>query len=190
MSNSDETHLARCNCGNVTVETSGSPIMTVACYCESCQKAGHYLERLPDAPGILDGDGGTHFLMCRKDRVRCLDGQEHLSEHRLNPDSSTRRVIAQCCNSTMFLEFEKGHWLSLYKNRFASDDQPPLDMRTMTIDRRPGVSFNDDIPSPKKHTPRFMWNLIKAWAAMGFKTPKAEYVNGKMANDREAVTGQ
>lgn len=80
MSGSGELYLARCNCGNVIVESCGTPIMTVACYCESCQKAGHHLELLPDAPGI-------------------------------------------------------------------------------------------------KHTIRFMWNLMKAWAAMGFKTPKVDYVN-------------
>ena len=78
MSSSEELSLARCNCGNVIVETSGTPIMTVACYCESCQKAGHHLETLLDAPGKL------------------------------------------------------------------------------------------------------MWNLMKAWAAMGFRTPKINYVNGKI----------
>jgi len=50
----------------------------------------------------------------------------------------------------------------------------------MTMDSRPEVNFNDGIPSPKKHTTRFMWNLMKAWAAMGFKTPKVDYVNGKV----------
>ncbi len=180
MPSSEEPLLARCNCGNVIVETIGTPIMTVACYCESCQQAGHHLEMLPDAPSVLDGDGGTHFVMCRKDCVRCLDGQEHLREHRLKPDSATRRVVAQCCNSPMFLEFEKGHWLSLYKDRFAPDDQPLLDMRTMTMDRRPGVNFNDKIPSPKTHTVLFMWNLMKAWGAMGFRAPNVDYVNGKI----------
>lgn len=184
ISGKNESHRAKCDCGNVVVETIGTPIMTVACYCESCQQAGHHLEILPDAPGILDGDGGTHFVMYRKDRVNCLYGHEHLREHRLKPESVTRRVIAQCCNSPMFLEFEKGHWLSLYIDRFASDDRPALDMRTMTMDSRPGVSFNDGIPSPKKHTAKFMWNLMSAWIAMGFKAPKIDYVRGEIRGQK------
>lgn len=172
--------LASCRCRNVSIEAGGAPIMTVACYCQSCQKAGGHLETLADAPAILESDGGTHFVMCRKDRLRCLKGHEHLREHRLTPRSTTRRVVAQCCSSPMFLEFESGHWLSLYKNRFEQADQPQLDMRTMTMDRRPDVKFNDGIPSPKKHSFRFMWKLLTAWAAMGFKAPKVDYVKGDL----------
>jgi hypothetical protein len=43
-------------------------------------------------------------------------GQEHLEEHRLEPDSPTRRVIAKCCNSAMFVDFTKGHWVSMFRN--------------------------------------------------------------------------
>src|SRR5712671_5622189 len=57
-------------------------------------------------------------LRHRKDRVHCVTGQEYLEEHRLKPDSPTRRVIATCCNSGMFLDFTKGHWLTMYRNRF------------------------------------------------------------------------
>jgi len=44
-------------------------------------------------------DGGTDYVLYRKDRVQCVTGQEYLEEHRLKPDSPTRRVIATCCNS-------------------------------------------------------------------------------------------
>ena len=46
------------------------------------------------------------------------DGAEYLEEWRLKPNSPTRRVVATCCNSAMFLDFTKGHWLSMYRNRF------------------------------------------------------------------------
>lgn len=178
------TRIANCRCGAVSLEFDGDPIMTVACYCHSCQQAGKEFAELADASAVLDADDGTHFVMCRKDRVQCAQGGERLREHRLKPDSETRRAVAQCCNSPMFLEFEKGHWLSLYKDRFDSDDQPPLEMRTMTMDRRAGVTFDDDIPSPKKHSARFMWKLMTAWMAMGFRTPKIDYVGGTLYGDR------
>lgn len=168
----------RCECGSVSIEAEAAPIMTVACYCHSCQTAAAQMESLPDAPALLDKDGGTHFVMYRKDRMKCSAGPGYLREHRLKPDSETRRVIAVCCNSPMFLEFEKGHWLSLYKDRFKPAERPALDMRTMTKDRRPDVTFGDTIPSPNSHTIRFMWNLMAAWVLMGFKVTKINYVSG------------
>lgn len=175
-----QTREANCTCGKVSLALNGAPILTAACYCDSCQEAANYLEALPEAPPITETDGGTHFVIQRKDRIRCQRGQEHLRAHRLSPDSPTRRVVASCCNSPMFLEFTNGHWLSVYKNRIDPADQPPIDIRTMTMYRRAGVEFDDHIPSPKKHTFGFMWKLLTAWVAMGFKTPKIDYVNGEL----------
>lgn len=172
--------ITSCRCGKVYFETSGTPIMTVACYCNSCREAGQQLETRPEAPAILEADGSTHYVMCRKDRVHCQQGHDLLREHRLTPESTTRRVVATCCNSAMFLEFISGHWLSLYKNRFDQADQLPIEMRTMTVDRRAGVEFSDNIPSPEKHSIQFMWKLLSAWVTMGFKTPKIDYVGGKL----------
>jgi len=169
---------AACTCGQVAFETRGEPIVTAACYCTSCQTAGQNLEARHGAPSVLEADGGTGYLLFRKDRVRCLRGQAHLREYRLTPASKTRRVVATCCNAPIFLEFSGGHWLSIYKDRFAKADQPALDMRTMTRDRRPGVEFTDGLPSYKTHSGRFMWKLLTAWAAMGFRAPKIDYVSG------------
>lgn len=127
---------------------------------------------------VLDADGGTAFVLQRKDRVACVKGAEHLKEFRLMPASPTRRVIATCCNSPMFLEFTSGHWLSIYSDRLAPEDRPAVEMRTMTADRRAGVEFNDALPSYRKHSGRFMWRLLTAWAAMGFRAPKLDYVKG------------
>jgi hypothetical protein len=57
---------------------------------------------------VLYPDSGTGVILYRKDRVRCVMGQEYLEERRLTPDSPTRRVLATCCNSAMFLDFTKG----------------------------------------------------------------------------------
>ena len=162
---------ASCRCGAVALEATGAPIAHTACYCASCQKAGRRIEQLPDAPRVLDADGGTDFLLYRKDRVRCLRGGERLEAVRLKPDSPTRRMVATCCNSAMFLDFTKGHWLTLYRARLP-EDVPPLDMRVMTADRPEGVVLPDDAPNYAGHAGRFMWKLLSAWAAMGFRSPK------------------
>ena len=52
------------------------------------------------------------------------DGAGYLEEHRLKPDSPTRRVIATCCNSGMFLDFTKGHWLTMYGTAFRQVRRP------------------------------------------------------------------
>src|SRR5271165_5924840 len=73
-----KTLKARCACGCVEYEAIGAPITSVICYCASCQKAGRDFEQLPDAPPVLDSDGGTAFVLYRRDRVRRRQGQGHL----------------------------------------------------------------------------------------------------------------
>jgi hypothetical protein len=103
--------------------------------------------------------------------VQFVRGREYLEEHRLKPDSPTRRVIATCCNSGMFLDFTKGHWLTMYRNRFPTG-APPLEMRFMTKDRRDGVELADDLPNYDGHSGKFMLKLIAAWIAMGLRRPE------------------
>jgi hypothetical protein len=165
---------ASCSCGKVEFEAVGDEIVTAACYCASCQAAGHHFEQLSPSAPVLERDGGTDFILYRKDRVRCSKGEALLREHRLKPESPTRRVLSTCCNTAMFLEFDKGHWLSLYRNRFASG-APPIEVRTMTKDKRRDVVFIDDVPSPATHSASFMWKLLTAWVAMGFRTPTFTY---------------
>jgi hypothetical protein len=155
----------------VTFETVGGPILTGACYCNSCQKAGRRFEQLASAPPVLEPDSGTGFILYRKDRIRCVSGQEHLEEHRLNPRSPTRRVVATCCNSPMFLDFTKGHWLSMFRNRFPAG-APPLEMRLMTKERRAGVALADDVPNHNGPSGKFVLKLMAAWMAMGFRRPE------------------
>ncbi len=174
----EETTPAACACGKVVLEAAGRPIMATACHCTSCRTAGRRFERGLHAPQVIETDGGTEFVLQRKDRVRCLSGSELLVEHRLTPASKTRRVVARCCGSPMFLEFESGHWLSIYRRRFAPDARPPVELRTMTRDCEPGTVLDDAVPSYRTHSGKFMWKLLAAWAAMGFRSPKLDYVRG------------
>lgn len=170
-----KTLTASCRCGQTALEIVGDPILGAACYCESCQAAGAAIAALPGAAPVVEADGGTPFLLYRKDRLRCVAGGERLAEHRLKPDSPTRRMVAGCCNSAMFLEFKGGHWLSVYRDRVP--DPPPLDLRTMTGDRPADAApLSPDLPSYKTHSGKFMWKLLGAWVAMGFRTPKVDGV--------------
>ena len=74
----------------------------------------------------------------------------------------------------MFLEFKGGHWLSMYRDRF-SDSAPSIEMRVMTRDRRAGVVLGDEVPNFASHSVKFMWKLLTAWIAMGFRTPHVTY---------------
>jgi hypothetical protein len=117
---------------------------------------------------LLDPDGGTAVILYRKDRVQCAMGLEYLKEHRLKPASPTRRVVAACCNSAVFLDFTRGHWLSMYRNRFPTG-APPLEMRVMTKDRRAGVDLSNDIPNHSGFSSKFLLKLIVARIAMGLR---------------------
>jgi len=177
-----EPLFSTCRCGKVKFEAVGAPILTGACYCASCQEAGRRLEQLASAPPVLDPDGGTGVILFRKDCVQCVKGLEYLEEHRLKPKSPTRRVVATCCNSAMFLDFTKGHWLSMFRNRF-STGAPPLEMRVMTAERRADVVLADDVPNYPRHSSKFMLKLIAAWIAMGFRRPEIRW--GKAVRNAE-----
>jgi hypothetical protein len=162
---------ASCRCGAVVLEVIGAPIAHTVCYCASCQEAGRQIEQMPDAPPVLDADGGTDFVLYRKDRVRCVRREAR----RLEPDAPTRRMVANCCHSAMFLDFTKGHWLTLYRARL-SGPVPPLEMRVMTADRPAGLELPQDVPSYAGHTGKLMGKLLTAWVAMGFRSPKVDGV--------------
>jgi hypothetical protein len=162
---SSQALAAQCTCGCVVFEAHGAPIVGASCYCNSCQRAGRQIEQLPSAPKVLHADGGTSYLLYRRDRIACAKGGEHLQEFRLAPDSATRRMVATCCNSAMMLDFTKGHWLTMYRARFPQD-APPIEMRVMTRDRPQDVRLPDDVPNYRTHSGKFMWKLLSTKVAM------------------------
>lgn len=167
-----------CGCGQVVLEVVGSPIVTAVCHCASCQTATARFEALPGSRTVAENDGGTAYVLQRKDRIRCVGGEDLMREYRLTPNAKTRRVLASCCNTPMFLEFSGGHWLSLYRQGFAEADRPSLQMRVMTRDHQDGRELPDDLPSYASHSGLFMWKLLSAWMAMGFRAPRIDYVKG------------
>jgi hypothetical protein len=162
---------ATCQCGKVKIALTGSPILNATCCCESCRTAGQGFERDLGAPDTVNIEGGVDFCSWRKDRVKIVEGGEHLKEFRLKPDSPTRRVVAMCCSSPMFADFTPGHWLSIFRGRLGPN-APKSSMRLMTKDKLDGVGLPDDIPNYKSMPPLFLFKLIGSWAAMGFRRPK------------------
>lgn len=166
---------AACHCGKVALQIEGRPILRGICYCRSCQQAGRLHQAEANTDSMLAGDGGTDYVLYRKDRVRCVSGGELLEARRLKPDSPTRRMFARCCNSAMFLDFTKGHWLTIYRARLP-DELPPATMRVMTADRPQGAALPDDTTNYRGVSGQFMLKLLGAWIAMGFRRPTVEGV--------------
>ena len=100
--------IARCACGSVEVEALGPPITSVVCHCNDCQEGARRIEALPNARPVRDTDGGSAVALYRKDRVRCSQGAELLKGYKLKESSVTNRVVANCCNSAMFVSFDRG----------------------------------------------------------------------------------
>jgi len=123
------------------------------------------------APQTVTADGGVDYCLYRKDRVQIAQGAQHLQEYRLKPDSPTRRAVASCCSSPMFVDFTPGHWLTIFRDRL-SGQAPKSQMRVMTKDKPEGMELSNNIPSYDTMPPRFMIKLITSWAAMGFRRPK------------------
>jgi hypothetical protein len=173
------TQLTRlnCRCGKVHLDVDRAPIITTECHCNSCRAAAERLAKLPGAAPMLEDNHGTRCVLYRKDRIRFVAGADLLREFRLTPDAGSRRVIAGCCNTPIFLEFKGGHWLSLYERLWPEGAAPRLEIRTMTDDRKDGPTLDDHVPAGGWQTTKFYARLLGAWIAMGFKSPDIA-VNG------------
>lgn len=165
MSEPRKSHAtARCSCGSVELAAVGDPIMSTVCYCLSCQEGSRQIEALPNGRPVCDSDGGTACVLYRKDRVEYSKGSRLLRGYKLTDESSTNRVVATCCDSPMYLDFEKGHWLTVYRSALAGD-LPPVEMRVQTKSRPAGTELPDDVPNYSGYALRFMTKLFTAWIA-------------------------
>jgi hypothetical protein len=168
-----QTHVG-CRCGQLQLQLDKSPILTAECHCQSCRTAAAQLQQLPAASEIMEPNGGTAFVLYRKDRVQITRGQELLEAYRLTPSSPTRRIVASCCNTPVFLEFQRGHWLSIYSHLWPEDQRPKIELRTMTSDRTDETPLPNDVPNARYQSLGFMAKLLGAWVAMGFRVPQLE----------------
>lgn len=161
-----------CACGRTQLEVQGAPILVSECLCDSCRAAAPRLAALPGARTMLTPIGATPSAEYRKDRVRIVSGADHLREFRLSADAGSRRVVAICCNTPLFLEMKGAHWLSLYLHLWPDGARPKVELRTMAGDLADASRLPGDIPNLKTHSVSFYIKLLGAWIAMGFHTPK------------------
>jgi len=112
-----KTTSISCACGQTCLELQGDPILVSECLCDSCRTAADRLAMLPGAKSVLTSYGATPSAEYRKDRVRILSGADRLREFRLSAHAGSRRVVATCCNTPVFLEM---------KGALAEHLSPPL----------------------------------------------------------------
>jgi hypothetical protein len=157
---------ASCACGRVELEAIGAPITSVVCYCDDCQEGSRQIEALPDAGPVQDTDGGTAYIVYRKDRVKCSRGAPLLKSYKIREKSATNRVVASCCNSAMFLNFDDGkHWVSMHRARFQGD-LLPLQMRICTKFKPENGDAPSDVPRYSGFPLKFLAKLLAARIAM------------------------
>ena len=157
---------ALCSCRQVELKVRGAPIATNVCYCEDCQAGADRIERLPHARPVRDADGGTAYVLFRKDRVVCTKGATFLKCYKIAENSATNRVVASCCNSAMFMSFDRGpHWISLYRQQLQGT-LPDLQMRVFTKYRLGGMALPDDILSYRGIPLRLAAQLLFSRVAM------------------------
>jgi hypothetical protein len=155
-----------CSCGSVELEVIGIPITSAVCYCDDCQEGSRQIEALPNAGPVRDPDGGTAYILYRKDRIKCSRGALLLKSHKIREKSATNRVIATCCNSAMFLNFDDGkHWVDVYRSRFKRDI-PPLRMRICTKFKPENGDLPSDVPRYSSYPLKFLAKLLAARIAM------------------------
>lgn len=151
--------IAACACGKVELEASGAPILVNVCYCDDCQEGARRIEALPGA-GVTPDVGWD---------VGGWRTPHPSTAFRPFPPSSRRGEgnagVASCCNSAMYLDFEKGHWLSIYRRRFRRD-MPAVSIRIQTKYRPGDAAFPDDAPAYPGFPFRFLARHMGARIAM------------------------
>ncbi len=165
----DNTVFAQCSCGSVALVLKGAPIGSFACYCDTCQEGSSRIEALPNAPSLRRADGGTEYVLYRKDRVTYVKGSELLKDYKVEHNPKTNRVVACCCNSAVLMRFDDArHWVPIYRERLGPN-APAIQMRICTSFLQNGKVFADDIPSYKGYSPAFMMKLLSSGLAMLFR---------------------
>jgi hypothetical protein len=118
------TRLA-CACGSVQLEVERAPIISTECHCGSCRSAGAKLQALPEAPAFMETNGGTRFVLYRKDRIRFHKGAEALKEFRLTPG---RRYVLQYASFSRVPQWPLAQPLCLHvAGRFGACARPAHD---------------------------------------------------------------
>lgn len=158
----------RCSCGSVEIHAHGAPMTSVVCYCDTCQAGSRQIEAATTSGPIIGTDGGTDYVLFRKDRVEYAKGAELLKGYQVDEKSATSRVIATCCGSPMMMRLAPAmHWVPIYRMRFG-DDVPPVQWRICTKFKPEDAEIPTDVPSSSMYPAGFMWTLVTSRLSMLF----------------------
>lgn len=162
----DRNYVFRCQCGQVEIIATGDPITTIVCYCDDCQAGARYIESLPNAPRVLDEQGGTDIALYRTDRVQITRGKTLLKPHKNREGTVTNRHYSTCCNTQMLADFDNWQpWISLYRHT-AADGFPDLEMRIFTKFSPLPDDIPEDVPTYKTYPLTFPFRMLKVALAM------------------------
>jgi hypothetical protein len=165
----DDKMLAQCSCGAVELVLGGVPMMTVMCYCDTCQEGSRRIEELPGASSVHESDGGTAYTLYRKDRVTYAKGSELLKDYKLEQNPKTNRVVASCCNSAVLMRFDDArHWIPVYRARLGPNP-PAIQMRICTGFMPENGALPNDVPSHREYPVAFILELLSSRVAMLFR---------------------
>jgi hypothetical protein len=140
----------------------GAPIVSLVCYCDTCQEGSRRIETLPNAPVVREPDGGTAYVSYRKDRVTYEKGREVLED----VTNNTERVVASCCKSALLMRFDAArHWVAVYRTRFGPN-APPIQMRVCTSFLPDTVVLPDDVPAHRDYPAALVMKLVGSRLAM------------------------
>ena len=90
---------------------------------------------------------------------------------KLTDASKTRRMVAGCCATPMYLAFDdKRPWLSAFRASFGAD-APPVRMRICTRFRRSEEKAEDGLLSHPSYPPLMIVRILAAWPLMLFGRP-------------------
>ena len=164
----DRRLISTCACGEVEIEAVGPPIAAAICYCDDCQAAAARIEAMPGAAAFREADGGTSYIVFRKDRVRCIRGEPKLGKLKLRENSPTNRKLATCCNSVMILDFDDAkHWVDIYSARVKGNAPAPQMLVCTKFAARPPGNERA-LPAYPGYAPPLLLRLLKARIAMLF----------------------
>jgi hypothetical protein len=128
------------------------------------------IESLPNAPSVREPDGGTAYILYRKDRVTYTKGRELLKDYKLEQNPKTNRVVASCCNSAVLMRFDDArHWVPVYRARFGPNP-PAIQMRICTSFMPEHDAIPNDVPSYRNYSAAFMVKLLASRVAMLFRS--------------------
>ena len=157
----------RCTCGQVELRVSGPPILAAACYCDDCQAGARQMAGLGATPSVIGADGGTPYVLQRKDRIGWLAREHLLQRHKLRPGSPTNRITTACCKTPMLVSFDRGpHWVAIYQARF--DPPPPMEMLVNTRFAPADAALPNGVPAYRTFPPHFVGKLVASRLAMLF----------------------